>query len=110
MDNPSSTTPTPTPPLPPRTKLISAIGCEKRWTILAALCDGEPLPASDIAKLIGCTVSGASKHMWALCNAGVVVQGKGRLYRLAPGVQPQPGQRVVDFGHCVLRLDVQAGN
>jgi hypothetical protein len=43
-------------------------------------------------------------------DAGVVLQGRGKLYRLAPGFQPQPGQRVLDFGHCVLRLDVQSGS
>ena len=94
-------------PLPPRDKLISVLGSASKWTILAALCDGEPLGASDIAKLIGCTVSAASKHMRGLVEAGVVVQGRGSLYRLAPGFQPQPGQRVVDFGHCLLRLDLQ---
>src|SRR5216684_8106791 len=87
-------------PLPSREKLIPILGSASKWTILAALCDGEPLGASDIAKVIGCTGSAASKHMRGLIEAGLVVQGRGRLYRLAPGYQPQPGQRVLDFGHC----------
>jgi DNA-binding IclR family transcriptional regulator len=74
-------------------------------TILTALCDGEPLGASDLAKLIGCTVTAASKHAHVLAAAGIVMQGRGKLYRLVPGFQQQPSQRVLEFGHCLLRLD-----
>jgi hypothetical protein len=34
-----------------------------------------------------------------------VVRGRGRVYQLARQYLPTPGQPVVDFGHCVLRLD-----
>ena len=30
-----------------------------------------------------------------------------KLYRLAPQFQPAPGQKVIDFGYCLARLDVQ---
>jgi hypothetical protein len=38
-------------------------------------------------------------------KAGLVVQGRGRLYPSAKQYLPAPGQPAVDFGHCLLRLD-----
>ena len=35
----------------------------------------------------------------------MVVRARGRVYQLAPHHLPAPGQPVVDFGHCLLRLD-----
>jgi hypothetical protein len=40
-----------------------------------------------------------------LRRAGLVVQGCGRLYQVPKQYLPTPGQPVVDFGHCLLRLD-----
>jgi hypothetical protein len=37
--------------------------------------------------------------------AGVVVQGRGRLYNIHKQYLPSPGEPLVDFGHCLLRLD-----
>jgi hypothetical protein len=34
-----------------------------------------------------------------------VVQGRGRLYQISPQHLTAPGERIVDFGHCLLRLD-----
>jgi len=110
MGNTTAGQPSPTVPVLSREKLIPILGSVSKWKILTTLCDGEPLGASDIAQVVGCTVSAASKHMRGLMEAGLALQGRGRLYRLAPGLQPQPGQRVVDFGHCLLRFDVPAGN
>jgi hypothetical protein len=47
-----------------------------------------------------------SKHLAVLRKAGAVVQGRGRLYQIPPQHLPSPGERVVDFGHCLLRPDV----
>ena len=41
-----------------------------------------------------------------LRRAGLVVQGRGRLYQVPKQYLPTPGQPIVDFGHCLLRLDV----
>ena len=73
--------------------------------MLAAMCDGELWGASDLAQVAGCTASAASKHATVMYNAGIVIQGRGRLYRLAPGIRPQPGTKNLDLGHCLLRLD-----
>jgi hypothetical protein len=34
----------------------------------------------------------------------VVVQGRGRLYQIQKHHLPTPGEPIVDFGHCLLRL------
>lgn len=93
--------------LVPREALMSALDSPSRLAILATLCAGEPLGASDLAQVAGCTPSAASKHMRILVSAGICVQGRGRLYRLAPGFQTQPGARELEFGHVLLRLDYQ---
>jgi len=33
------------------------------------------------------------------------VQGRGRLYNIPKQYLPSPGEAVVDYGHCLLRLD-----
>jgi len=38
-------------------------------------------------------------------QAGLVVKGRNRLYQIPKQYLPVPGQRIVDFGHCLLRLD-----
>jgi hypothetical protein len=40
-----------------------------------------------------------------LRKAGLVAQGRGRLYQIPKPYLPAPGERIVDFGHCLLRLD-----
>ena len=104
---------TQTPPnLPPvsRDSLISALSCPTRWNILKALCAGEPLGAAELGSIAGCNVSTACKHMRILSDAGLVVQGRGRLYRIPSRFQPTPGKAVLDYGHCLLRLDLESTN
>jgi hypothetical protein len=38
-------------------------------------------------------------------RAGLVEQSYGKLYTIPKKYLPQPGQPIVDFGHCLLRLD-----
>jgi hypothetical protein len=45
------------------------------------------------------------KHLATLQWAGLAVLGRGRLYSIPKQYLPVPGQAVVDFGHCLLRLD-----
>jgi len=103
----------PSSPILNRDRLIIATSNPIRWQILRAMHDGgEAWGSGDIARLTGITVSGASKHMRVLLEAGICVQGRGRLYRLAPQFQPRPGStpRILDLGHVILRLDLQAPN
>ena len=89
----------------PLATVLSAISNTQRWHILYILSKGEPMGPSDLAPLIGCTPSGASNHLCVLRDAGIVIQSYGRLYRIKPGFLPTPGQPIMEFGHCLLRLD-----
>jgi len=91
--------------LPNRAALASALGNEVRWTILKELTCGEPRMVSELAKIAGLRPDAAAKQMKVLLAAGLVVQGRGLLYSIPKQYLPQPGQPVVDFGHCLLRLD-----
>ena len=107
-----TTTPTPQtkPSIPvlPRERLMSALSNEARLIILNELCNGEPLGVVDFAPKTGLTLPATSKHCAVLAALGIIVRGRGNLYRLAPAFQPAPGTRTIDFGHCLLRLDWQS--
>jgi hypothetical protein len=53
-------------------------------------------------------VDATSKNMAVLRNAGIVIQGRGRLYSLAPQFIADKDVRIVDFGYCLLRMNVGA--
>jgi DNA-binding transcriptional ArsR family regulator len=95
-------------PLPDRELLLIAISHSTRWEMLKALSAGEALMVSELATIAGCSDDMAGKHLATLKRAGLVVQGRGRLYALPKQHQPVPGEPLVDFGHCVLRLDAAA--
>lgn len=76
-----------------------------RWHILRELAKGEALPVNELARRAKCPAATVSKHMALLKKAGVVQVGYGRLYKLTPGFQPEPGGQRLDLGHCVLKLD-----
>ncbi len=92
-------------PLPDLNLLATALGHSARWKILKELSVGEPRMVRELAKVAGCSPDMASKHLAMLRKAGAVVQGRGRLYQIQSHHLPAPGERVVDFGHCLLRLD-----
>jgi len=100
-----STQNSPSLPLLSCNALVRAIGCLKRWNMLKILSAGEAMGASELGKLVGCNVSTACKHMQILAAAGLVEQGRGRLYRIPARFQPTPGQPVIDYGHCLIRFD-----
>ena len=91
--------------LPDCNLLAKALGSPVRWKMLKELSGGEPRMVMELAKIIGCSRDAASKQLAVLRRAGAVVQGRGRLYSIPKQYLPQPGQPVVDFGHCLLRLD-----
>src|ERR1035437_4939307 len=104
QENPQK--PAPVQPLPSLDLLASASGHAACWKILKELSLGEPRMVRELAKVIGCSPDMTSKHLAVLRKAGAVVQGRGRLYQISPQHLTAPGERVVDFGHCLLRLDV----
>ena len=92
-------------PLPDRALLAAALGNHDRWLILKELAKGEPRMTIELARLIGSSPDATAKQMFMLRRAGLVEQLYGKLYTIPKKYLPQPGQPVVDFGHCLLRLD-----
>ena len=92
-------------PLPDLAKLTSAIGSVPRWKMLKELTCGEVRTVSELGAVAGCSYQSAVKHLAVLREAGLAVHGRGKLYQLHKHHLPVPGQPVVDFGHCLLRLD-----
>jgi len=67
-------------------------------------CFGSPLTLGNEA-FRQCDRGKCPKHLATLQWAGLAVLGRGRLYSIPKQYLPVPGQAVVDFGHCLLRLD-----
>ncbi len=88
-------------------QLSRVLNGQARWRILRELAKGEALPVKVLAAVAGCPPASASKHMLLLKKAGVVQSGYGRLYKLTPRFQPEPGGTRLDLGHCVLKLDTK---
>ena len=97
--------PTAVQPLPNRALVLAAIANESRWIILKELAKGEPRMTIELARLIGSSPDATAKQMIMLRRAGLVEQVYGKLYTIPKKYLPVPGQPVVDFGHCLLRLD-----
>ncbi len=92
-------------PLPDLKRLVGAIGSVPRWKMLRELSCGEARTVSELAAVAGCSYQSGVKHLAVLRKAGLAVRGRGKLYQLHKHHLPVPGQSVVDFGHCLLRLD-----
>ena len=91
--------------LPDHELLLTAISHSGRWRMLRALCAGEAMSVTELAEAIGCSVDMSSKHLKVLKNAGLIERKRNRLYTLTAAYQLAPGEPLLDFGHCVLRLD-----
>jgi len=100
--------PDPAKPLPDYEKLLNVISHSARWKILRALCAGEGMTVTQLADDLGLSVDMSSKHLKVLKDAGLVERKRNRLYALNAVYQPAPGEPLLDFGHCVLRLDAAA--
>lgn len=84
--------------------LAKVLGSETRWRLLEELSKGGVFSVGELAEAVGIRQATASGHMIRMKAAGIVVQGKGRLYTLAPGVLAEDGGREVRLGICTLRL------
>jgi DNA-binding transcriptional ArsR family regulator len=93
-------------PLPDLGLLAGALGNPTRWKMLKELSAGEPRTIGELASVAGCNYDNAGRHLAVLRKAGLVAQGRGRLYEIPKQYLSAPGQ--LDYGHCLLRLD--AGN
>ena len=92
-------------PLADRKRLIKALSHSTRWEMLKEMTAGEPRTIGELAAVGGCKYDSARKHLLVLKAAGLALQAHGQLYSLPKHYLPVPGQAVVDFGHCLLRLD-----
>lgn len=92
-------------PLPDRALLAAALAYHDRWIILKELSKGEPRMTLQLAQLIGKSPDSTAKQMFMFRRAGLVEQVYGKLYSIPKQYLPVPGQPIVDFGHCLLRLD-----
>jgi DNA-binding transcriptional ArsR family regulator len=91
-------------PVPKPKDIAFALGSARRWKIFIELGKGEPLPVSVLATRTGFSRNAASKVLNSLYKAGLLERGYGNLYRI-PAHFLTTGERVVDFGPAVLRLD-----
>jgi DNA-binding transcriptional ArsR family regulator len=90
--------------VPPLEPLLAALGAPVRWKILRELAAGEPLMVIEIAERIRESASLTSKHLAVLRKARAVETGRAGLYKIPTPYLKDPAQRLVDYGHCVLRL------
>ena len=91
-------------PVIPLEDIVRAVSDLTRWRILDELLKGEPLPISELAKRIGVPRVNISKHAACLFSVGLLRRGYGNLYSI-PACYLVPGQRALDFGAVLLRLD-----
>ncbi|MBI5684049.1 MAG: helix-turn-helix transcriptional regulator [Verrucomicrobia bacterium] len=91
-------------PVIPLKIAIRAASDMTRWRMFDELLKGEPLPASELAKRIGVPRSNISKHLALLVAFGLLRRGYGNCYSI-PACYLVPGQRALDFGAVLLRLD-----
>lgn len=94
---------TATAPQIPFDSLLTAISDKTRWRILDELFKGEALPANEIAKRLKVPATNISKHCVVLHRCGILRRDYG-LYKINPA-HLIPGERALDLGAVVIRLD-----
>jgi DNA-binding transcriptional ArsR family regulator len=99
--NPSASTRTFPLPL---NLVLTAVSDGTRWRILDELLKEDALTSAEIGRRIGIPMSNASKHMLQLKRCGLVTRGYGNVYRI-PEAFRIPGERALDLGAVVMRLD-----
>jgi DNA-binding transcriptional ArsR family regulator len=93
------------PPALPLEKLLPLFSNIVRWRLLTHLATGDPLMVSELAERVRIPIDSASKHLALFRDAGIVTQGRNRLYQIAPQFVVDKENRILDFGHCLVRLD-----
>ena len=85
-----------------RKVLAEVLASETRWRLLEEFSKGGVFSVQELARGLGIAQGTASGHMRVLRRAGIVAQGKGRLYSLAPGLLAEG--RELRLGMCTLRF------
>lgn len=96
-------------PILPLKTLLKCISGTTRWDILRELADGSSLMVSELAKRTGWGADVISKQLAILRKAGIVINPRGRLFEIAPQFLADKTNRLVDFGYCLLRMNVGVG-
>ncbi len=91
-------------PVIPLASLLNAVSDMTRWRILNELLKGEALPVLELSKRLGVQSTNLGKHCAVLLGLGILKRGYGKLYSI-PACYLVPGQRALDFGAVLLRLD-----
>lgn len=107
MSDPQTPTPPPSPTIP-LDKLAEVLSSPVRWRILRELANGDQLMVVELAERIRQSPDLTSKHMGILRTAGIVIQGRNRLYQIAPPFLADKTERLLDFGCYLLRLSLLA--
>lgn len=88
----------------PLATLLTGVSSHTRWKIFYELMHGGPTTPTLLAKRIGEPVTNVSKHLAFLRDARMLERQVGRVYKV-PEHFIVPGERTIDFGAVVLRLD-----
>ena len=98
-----------TPSAPPafkRAALFTMLGSWQSWWILMYLAKGEGYTTiGEIAPILNTSRDGARKQLNRLVASGILTRGSNKIYKLRAGLQPDRTVPVLDFGHCLLRLN-----
>lgn len=92
-------------PIIPIARLVAALSHETRWRVLYEFMKEEvSLPSSELARRIGISQTAMGKHVKILYQAGILVSAYGSHYKI-PTYYRVPGEKTLDLGVVVLRLD-----
>jgi len=105
MSEPQNAAATPAPIIP-LDDVLAAISNIGRWRLLRELASGDQLMVSELAERVGLSPGAISKAMSLLRESRIVIQGRNRLYQIAPQFLADKENRLLDFGYCLLRLNV----
>lgn len=99
---------------PPKTSAIATVSAEalsailgnfSRWRMLQELAGGEGRTITELAAAGECSYDSARNHLVRMRELGLVMQGRGKVYSIPARFLPTPGQRIVDYGLCLIRFD-----
>lgn len=88
----------------PLKNVLVATSSLMRWRILNALFDTEGMTCSQLSKMLSLPVATTSKQLGVLKSCGVIEQRIGLAYSLRPQFKV-PGERALEFGSVLIRLD-----
>ena len=107
MNEPSASNPTSDQPAAlPMEPLLSILGSVQAWKVMRVLADGSSLLNNEIAERSALPNDTVRKLLIRLRHAGIVIAPRVKLYEIAPQFLADKTERVLDFGYCLLRMNV----